>query len=135
MSFNSEQASADCRLLYIENMLSVESNETICTLYRILYKRVSKTVFLNLQISHLTYCSFLKFFTMHTVRKQLLKTTHYPNPVQNALTTSLHQIILCVVFVLKSKYPYKTNFIRIFNLHCMNMREGDTPFRMQESWW
>jgi len=53
MPFISEQASADCRLLQNENMLSAESSAITNKLYGLPHKKVSKKVFLNLQISHL----------------------------------------------------------------------------------
>jgi len=49
----SEQASADCRLLHNENMLSAESSAITYKLYGLPHEKVSKKVFLNLQISHL----------------------------------------------------------------------------------
>ena len=53
MPFISEQASADCRLLHNENMLSAESSAITYKLYGLPHEKVSKKVFLNLQISHL----------------------------------------------------------------------------------
>jgi len=63
MPFISKQASADCRLLHNENMLSAESSAITYKLYGLPLKKVSKQVFLNLQsiqISHLAN-SFERF--------------------------------------------------------------------------
>jgi len=49
----SEQASADCRLLHNKNMLSAESSAITYKLYGLPHEKVTKKVFLNLQISHL----------------------------------------------------------------------------------
>ena len=53
MPFISKQASADCRILHNENMLSAESSAMTYKLYGLPHKKVSKKVFLNLQICHL----------------------------------------------------------------------------------